>query len=75
MRNHTPLLSGTWTAIVAAIARVVDLESTAREFKALQRVRKIRTAEALLRLALMWGPGRNRFERRRPWPEMPVLPI
>jgi hypothetical protein len=61
MRHPISLLSGNWTAIVAAIASVVDLEATAREFKALQRVRKIRTAEALLRLALMWGPGRQSF--------------
>jgi hypothetical protein len=61
MRNPNSLLSGSWTAIVAAIAGIVDLEATAREFKALQRVRKIRTAEALLRLALMWGPGRQSF--------------
>jgi hypothetical protein len=61
MHKSNSLLSGNWTAIVAAIASVVDLETTAREFKALQRVRKIRTAEALLRLALMWGPGRQSF--------------
>lgn len=36
---------------------VVDLESTAREFRALQRARKVKTGEALLRLALMYGPG------------------
>lgn len=34
---------------------------TARRFHALQRKRKIRTADALLRLALMWGPGRQSF--------------
>jgi hypothetical protein len=61
MRHPISLLSGNWTSIVAAVASVVDLEATAREFKALQRVRKIRTAEALLRLALMWGPGRQSF--------------
>jgi hypothetical protein len=57
MPRSASLLSGTWPAIIAAIARVVDLEATARRFKALQRKRKIKTAEALLRLALMWGPG------------------
>ena len=50
-------MGGTWRALIARIAAVVDLEATARQFKALQRVRKIRTAEALLRLALIWGPG------------------
>lgn len=52
-------MGGTWRALIARIAAVVDLEATARQFKALQRVRKIRTAEALLRLALIWGPGRQ----------------
>lgn len=61
MEPSPSLLSGTWSAIVSAISRVLDLESTAREFKALQRVRKIRTAEALLRLALIWGPGGQSF--------------
>src|ERR1700723_1031760 len=57
MPRSASLLSGTWPAIIAAIARTVGLEATARRFKALQRKRKIKSAEALLRLALMWGPG------------------
>ena len=55
------LLSGRWPALVAAVATEVDLEATARQFKALQRRRKIQTAEALLRLALMWAVGRQSF--------------
>jgi Transposase DDE domain len=61
MPKPASLLSGTWTAIVSAIAGVVDLEATARQFKALQRKRKIQTAEALLRLALIWAAGRQSF--------------
>jgi Transposase DDE domain len=61
MPTPASLLSGTWPALVAAVARAVDLEATAREFKALQRKRKIQTADALLRLALMLGPGRQSF--------------
>ena len=61
MPNPASLLSGTWTAIVATVAGAIDLEATSRQFKALQRKRKIQTAEALLRLALMWGPGRQSF--------------
>ncbi len=57
MRHSASLLSGTWPAILAVIGHSVDVEATARQFKALQRKRKIKTAEALLRLALMWGPG------------------
>jgi hypothetical protein len=61
MAKPASLFSGTWTALVATIEGIVDLEATARQFKALQRKRKIQTAEALLRLALMWGPGRQSF--------------
>ena len=61
MPNPASLLSGTWTALAAAVARVTDLEATARQLKALQRRRKIQTAEALLRLALMWAAGRQSF--------------
>ena len=57
MPRSASLLSGTWPAVIAAVAGSVDLEATARQFNALRRKRKIKTAEALLRLALMWGPG------------------
>lgn len=60
-KKPASLLSGTWASIVTSIGLVVDLEATARQFKALQRRRKIRSAEALLRLALMWGPGGQSF--------------
>ena len=59
MVKPSPLLSGTWASVAARVAAVVDLEFTARRFKALQRIRKVRSAEALLRLALIWGPGRQ----------------
>jgi hypothetical protein len=48
---------GRWLSVARQISSVVDLEATAREYKALQRARKIKTAEALLRLALIYGPG------------------
>lgn len=59
MGKASCLLRGTWHSITRCVSKVVDLESTSRQFKALQRVRKIRTAEGLLRLALIWGPGRQ----------------
>jgi hypothetical protein len=59
MVKPSSLLSGTWSSIVSSIAAIVDLEATSRQFKALQRKRKVRTAEALLRLSLIWGPGRK----------------
>ena len=55
--HKASLRSGTWASIVARVSRVVDLETTARAFKALRRKRKIRSAEGLFRLALMYGPG------------------
>ena len=63
MPKPASLLSGNWTALVATVASAVDLEATARQFKALQRKRKIQTAEALLRLALMWAVGRQSFRQ------------
>lgn len=54
---ETSLHDGTWSSIVARISAVADLEQTARSYGALQRVRKVRRAEDLLRLALMYGPG------------------
>jgi hypothetical protein len=53
MPLRTSLLSGRWTALVASIARVVDLEATARLCEALQRRRKVRSAEPLSRLSLI----------------------
>ena len=47
------LLSGTWPAIIAAIARTVDLEATARRFKACSASGRSRAPRTLLRLALM----------------------
>ena len=47
-----------WSEIVGAISRRVDLAATARETKAFLRPRKVRSAEDLLRLALMYGVGK-----------------
>lgn len=51
------LHDGKWSSIVSRLSEVADLEATARSFGALQRVRKVRRAEDLLRLAMMYGPG------------------
>lgn len=48
---------GQWRSVVDHIAGVVDLEATARQFGALRRVRKLRSAADLLRLALLYGPA------------------
>jgi hypothetical protein len=57
----SPLFTGRWDAVVAELSRTIDLEATARQFKAIQRVRKVRSAEDLLRLAMIWGPGRQSY--------------
>jgi hypothetical protein len=46
-----------WSSLVRRISCAVDLEATARRFGALQRARKLRSGEALLRLALLYGPA------------------
>lgn len=47
-----------WAEVVRRVEEVVDLEETARATGALRRVRKVRRASDLLRLALFYGPGR-----------------
>jgi hypothetical protein len=46
-----------FAAVLARIPPGIDLEALAREVKAFQRPRGVRSATDLLRLALAWGPG------------------
>ena len=46
-----------WPSVVGHIASLVDLQTSARQHKALQRKRGVGSAEALLHLALLYGPG------------------
>src|SRR3712207_9399879 len=58
MQPTSPLsLEAQWPDLVAAVSAAIDLEATARSSGALIRRREIRSAEALLRLALAYGPG------------------
>src|SRR5215217_5120098 len=50
-------LEAQWPDLVAAVSAAIDLDATARTSEALVRRREIRSAEALLRLALAYGPG------------------
>ena len=50
-------LEAQWPDLVAAVSAAIDLEATARTSGALVRRREIRSGEALLRLALAYGPG------------------
>lgn len=59
-----------WSAVASTLRRSVDLERTARDHKALQRRRGIRSAEELLRLALGYGPGGLSLRTAAAWAEM-----
>ena len=54
---QSSLSAGTWPLLISRLSAVVDLEATAREFKAIQRRGKIRDAASLLRLILMYAVG------------------
>lgn len=47
-----------WPSIVGHISSIVDLDVSARTHKALLRKRGVRSADALLYLALLYGPGK-----------------
>src|SRR5215213_3791746 len=58
MQPASPVsLDAQWPDLVAAVSAAIDLQATARSCGALVRRREIRSAEALLRLALAYGPG------------------
>src|SRR3954469_3934565 len=57
MQLASASLEAQWPDLVAAVSAAIDLEATARTSGALVRRREIRSAEALLRLALAYGPG------------------
>src|SRR5918993_3345718 len=57
MQPASSSLEAPWADLVAAVSAAIDLEATARASGALVRRRAIRSAEALLRLALAYGPG------------------
>lgn len=54
----TSLHSGCWNAVIRRLGAVADLDASARAHKAFQRRGKVADPIALLRLALMYGPGR-----------------
>src|SRR5918993_3878188 len=57
MQPASSSLEAQWPDLVAAVSAAIDLEATARTSGTLVRRREIRSAEALLRLALAYGPG------------------
>jgi hypothetical protein len=56
MPNASPRLDR-WPSVVSHLSSLVDLEASARSHRALLRRRGVRSAEALLHLALLYGPG------------------
>jgi hypothetical protein len=54
-------LDSSWPDILAVISAAVDVRATARETGAFRRPRGVRSAEDLLRLALMYGAGKLSF--------------
>ena len=59
-----------WSALLARIGDVIDLEATARASGALVRRRAVGSAAALLRLALGYGPGGMSLRSAAAWAEM-----
>ena len=54
-------------AFLARLPSHIDLEALARETKAFQRPRGVRSATDLMRLALAWGPGGYSMQRVAAW--------
>lgn len=54
-------------AFLARMPGHIDLEALARETKAFQRARGVRSGTDLLRLALAWGPGGYSMQRVAAW--------
>src|SRR3712207_7436863 len=67
MRPASSSLDAQWPDLVAAVSAAIDLEATARTSGALVRRREIRSAEALLRLALAYGPGGPSLRTAAAW--------
>ena len=59
-----------WPALLARCAAALDLEASARAYGAFQRPRGVRSAAALLRLALGYGPGGLSRRQAAAWAEV-----
>src|SRR5450631_1208010 len=56
MQHASPRLDQ-WPSIVSHISSLIDLDTSARNHRALIRKRAVRSASDLLHLALLYGPG------------------
>lgn len=68
--NESSLTSESWPSVLAAVGRSIDLERSARDHGALRRCRGVASAEALLRLALRYGPGGLSLRNTAAWAQM-----
>lgn len=59
-----------WQEVLAPLAELVDLEATARLHGAMKRQRGVPSAQALLRLAMAWGPGGLSLRRASAWADI-----
>ncbi len=57
MQPTSPFLDQAWPQLLAVVSDGIDLDARARASGALLRRRRVRSGEALLRLALACGPG------------------
>lgn len=69
MTGESRILDG-WREAILPLTRLVDLDETARAHGALVRRRGIKSAEALLRLAIAWGPGGLSLRQAAVWAEL-----
>ena len=67
MSNTPPESIDHFPAFLARFPPHVDLEGLARETKAFQRPRGVRSGTDLMRLALAWGPGGYSLQRVAAW--------
>jgi hypothetical protein len=67
MLEASPLPIDYFPAVLARIPPLIDVDALARETKAFQRPRGVRSATDLLRLALAWGPGGYSMQRVAAW--------
>jgi Transposase DDE domain len=64
-----PIFSTEWSALVALLSQALDLNQTARAFKALVRRRGVTDAASLLRLGLGYGPCGLSLRQAAVWAE------
>ena len=67
MLDASPSPIDHFPAFLARIPSHIDLESLARQSKAFQRARGVRSGIDLMRLALAWGPGGYSMQRVAAW--------